>query len=659
MRLSIAKRLFLLFAVIIGGTLIIIDVIMIRRETMLLLEHRRNELAGNTAIIATLVARDMANADRLGANQKLTAIGAIPDISFIELIGHDGRLFTSMGDITFRTSRILPLNQDDRPPFLNTLAADQFVFERTVRHRGENIGLLRAYSNVANLKRQILLLVSNALLSSALVMFGSLLVVSILQKTVTRPIIRLTNFMDAITNREDYHRTVNIKSNDEIGHLATAFNTLLGRIRDRDRELQDHRDDLEKTVEQRTEQYQIAKEEAEQANRAKSDFLAVVSHEIRTPLNGMLVMAEILTRSDLADAQKRHANIIFNSGQNLLTVINDILDLSKIEAGKLSIETTSFCLKSLIEETVNLFTPRAGESGLKLTFSIASGLPDLVEGDPNRTRQILSNLVGNALKFTHEGGVQISCRFIAAPTPDTSPVIHISVRDTGIGISADKHEHIFEPFSQADQSTSRQFGGTGLGLSICKQLVENMNGRIGMSSEPGCGSTFWFAIPTKIAVETALPAETGRAIAAPQAASKADRQETPIVDVLVADDNPINQEVVREALAGLAVSLTMVGDGEEAIQKAKTGRYRIILMDGSMPILDGIAATRAIRAWEAGARPGDMAQIAIIALTANTAADTKEDWLVAGADDYLEKPFTLTKIQETIRYYLADMQQVA
>ena len=303
--------------------------------------------------------------------------------------------------------------------------------------------------------------------------------------------------MADVRESQDFTTHVERQSDDETGTMVDAFNDMLVNIRERDERLSEHRAQLETKVEERTKDLRVAKEDAESANAAKSEFLATMSHEIRTPMNGMLVMAELISGAELAPRQQRYAEVIVKSGQSLLSIINDILDFSKIESGSMDIEQIPLDPATVIDDVLNLFWERASSKGLDLAGYVEADVPMVIQGDPVRLNQVLSNLVNNALKFTEKGHVCVIARKLPEPGPDGAMMVEFAVQDSGIGIPEDKIDTIFSAFSQADQSTTRKYGGTGLGLAICKRLAHAMGGQIGASSTPGEGSVFAFTVATR------------------------------------------------------------------------------------------------------------------------------------------------------------------
>ena len=375
------------------------------------------------------------------------------------------------------------------------------------------------------------------------------------------------------------------------------------------------------------------------ATRAKSDFLARMSHEIRTPLNGILGMTQMLQLSKLTPEQRKYAEIIRQSGDSLLTIINDVLDISKIEAGKLELTRDSFDLVAMVNETLNLLEPEATRRGLFLVRNIARDIPTRLIGDAGRLRQILTNLVGNAIKYTETGHVAVKVK--AGPPSSQHQDITIQVSDTGIGISVQDREQIFDAFSQA-ADTDRDRGGTGLGLAITRELVRLMSGSLSVRSNIGQGSIFTLRLPMALDTEsqdTQTPDNRSPANCLVDA------------DILVAEDNQINRLFAKEALTYMGCRVTAVNDGKQAVEAHRTGHFDAILMDIQMPELDGIEATREIRQAEAPGR-----HTPIIAITANALKGEHERCIEAGLDDYISKPYGVHELQTLLQRWLLTEQ---
>jgi len=393
---------------------------------------------------------------------------------------------------------------------------------------------------------------------------------------------------------------------------------------------------LEHTVEERTKELLAARDQAMEASRLKSQFLANMSHEIRTPLNGVIGVAELLGTTQLSDEQRDYVGILTGSSQSLLAVINDVLDFSKIEAGRLELTTSAFPLREPFADVVAMLKPQATGKGLALDLSIDDDVPQVAVGDAARLRQVVTNLVGNAVKFTDAGRVSLDVQVTAREADVVT--VRCAVSDTGIGISASDIPLLFHDFTQIDPSNTRRFGGTGLGLAISDRLVRLMGGAIGCTPNREAGSTFWFTVPFQVPAQ-----QPGTAGTSPSLAADAERSsDDPLM--LIVEDNQVNATILSRMLALLGYHSEVVRNGADALDAVAHATYAAIFMDCQMPVMDGFATTRELRR-----RFPDVPRVPVIAITATATTEDQARCLEAGMDDYLPKPIVLERLSETVQ----------
>ena len=621
-------------------------------------EHANAEVAAISGVVGDQLGPAVALGDRKAAGEILSSLRSDPLIRDAAVYDSHSACFA-----TFRkaASGGCPVQPRDG---IET-RRDAVVLARPLEADGDRLGTLALSASLPS----VFAVVRGYLGGAGLIFLLSLVVAALiamsLQSRVSRPILWIAEFAGRIARTHRFEDRIALESSDELSILANSFNSMLDEIERRDRELNRHRRSLEDEIAERKRvngELRIAKEKAESAARIKSEFLANMSHELRTPMNGVIGMISVVLDTCADAAQRDHLRVAQEAAQSLIAILNDILDLSKVEAGKMSLEALDLELEPFLRSAVRVFEIALREKGLTLNFRVAPECPRTVRADPVRLRQILVNLVGNAVKFTRQGSVGISVRPADTHAQPGAGMLRFEVSDTGIGIPASKLSSIFEAFTQADGSHTRRFGGTGLGLTITRRLVDLMGGRLWVTSEIGTGSCFFVDLPLSPVPSSSIhPAEAREERVALHGAGTAPvnmperaletspgrgRNGTRAsLRVLVAEDNPINQKVVSAMLARRDWDVTLAVNGREAVDQFQFDCFDLILMDIQMPEMDGLEATRRIRQVELSRGGG---HVPIIALTASASSLQREECLVSGMDEVLTKPINLKKLLAAI-----------